>query len=171
MSDDSHKIAATQIAMLPWMTPKRLRTLLSIGDPLEIRLILSQWSSQHSAPMVDIPVHIHALLTTRCSQKVTRLLGDVWCETLNNSVSLPESLMTMDLSVFGCANYPCQLMDDQNAPPLLYSRGDLDLLHRRRVGIVGTRNATEHGRSTAFTFAKVLSRHGVAVSSAMRSLV
>ena len=167
MSDDSHKIAATQIAMLPWMTPKRLRTLLSIGDPLEIRLILSRWSSQHSAPMVDIPAHIHALLTTRCSQKVKRLLGDVWCEALNNSVNLPESLTTMDLSVFGCANYPCQLMDDQNAPPLLYSRGDLDLLHRRRVGIVGTRNATEHGRSTAFTFAKVLSRHGVAVVSGL----
>ena len=167
MSDDSHKIAATQIAMLPWMTPKRLRTLLSIGDPHEIRLILSRWSSQHSAPMVDIPAHIHALLTTRCSQKVTRLLGDVWCEALNNSVNLPESLTTMDLSVFGSANYPCQLMDDQNAPPLLYSRGDLDLLHRRRVGIVGTRNATEHGRSTAFTFAKVLSRHGVAVVSGL----
>jgi len=167
MSDDSHKIAATQIAMLPWMTPKRLRTLLSMGDPQEIRLILSQWSSQQRAPMVDIAAHIHALLTTRCSQKVLRLLGDVWCEALNNSVDLPESLTTMDLNVFGSANYPSQLIDDQNAPPLLYSRGDLDLLQRRRVGIVGTRNATEHGRSTAFTFAKVLSRHGVAVVSGL----
>ena len=167
MSDDSHKIAATQIAMLPWMTPKRLRTLLSMGDPQEIRLILSQWSSQQRAPMVDIAAHIHALLTTHCSQKVLRLLGDVWCEALNNSVDLPESLTTMDLNVFGSANYPSQLIDDQNAPPLLYSRGDLDLLQRRRVGIVGTRNATEHGRSTAFTFAKVLSRHGVAVVSGL----
>jgi len=120
MSDDSHKIAATQIAMLPWMTPKRLRTLLSMGDPQEIRLILSQWSSQQRAPMVDIAAHIHALLTTRCSQKVLRLLGDVWCEALNNSVDLPESLTTMDLNVFGSANYPSQLIDDQNAPPLLY---------------------------------------------------
>jgi len=138
-----------------------------MGDPQEIRLILSQWSSRQRAPMVDIAAHIHALLTTRCSQKVLRLLGDVWCEALNNSADLPESLTTMDLNVFGSANYPSQLIDDQNAPPLLYSRGDLDLLHCRRVGIVGTRNATEHGRSTAFTFAKVLSRHGVAVVSGL----
>ena len=95
------------------------------------------------------------------------MLGDVWCEALSHSSEMSESLSTMAVHIIGLSGYPQQLNDDQNAPPLLYSRGDLDLLNRRRVGIVGTRNATEHGRTTAYKFGKVLSQNGVAVVSGL----
>jgi DNA processing protein len=117
--------------------------------------------------MVDIAPNVHALLTTHCSKTIKRMLGDVWCEALRGNVDLPQALETMDLHVIGRGQYPQQLNDDQNAPPLLYSRGDLELLSCRRVGIVGTRNATEHGRSTAFTFGKTLAQNGVAVVSGL----
>lgn len=167
MSNDSPKEVATRLAQLPWMNPKRFRTLLSLGEPREVVAILREWSIDRYAPMVDIPPHIHALLTTRCSKTVTRMLGDVWCEALSHSSEMPESLSTMDVHIIGLGGYPQQLNDDQNAPPLLYSRGDLDLLNQRRVGIVGTRNATEHGRTTAYKFGKVLSQNGVTVVSGL----
>ena len=167
MSDDSPKEAATRLAQLPWMTPRRFRTLLSLGEPGEVIAILRERSIDRYAPMVDIPSNIHALLTTRCSKTVTRTLGEVWREDLNHFSEMTESLSTMDVHIIGRSGYPQQLNDDQNAPPLLYSRGDLDLLKRRRVGIVGTRNATEHGRTTAYTFGKVLSQNGVAVVSGL----
>jgi DNA processing protein len=167
MSDDSPKEAATRLAQLPWMTPRRFRTLLSLGEPGEVIAILRERSIDRYAPMVDIPPNIHALLTTRCSKTVTRMLGEVWREDLNHFSEMTESLSTMDVHIIGRSGYPQQLNDDQNAPPLLYSRGDLDLLKRRRVGIVGTRNATEHGRTTAYTFGKVLSQNGVAVVSGL----
>ena len=167
MSSDTQKEVATRLARLPWMTPKRFRTLLSLGEPSEVVAILREWSIDRYAPMVDIPPNIHALLTTRCSKTVTRMLGDVWCEALGHSSEMTESLSTMDMHIIGRTGYPHQLIDDQNAPPLLYSRGDLELLNRRRVGIVGTRNATEHGRTTAYKFGKVLSQNGVAVVSGL----
>ena len=182
MSNDSPKEVATRLALLPWMTPKRIRTLLSLGEPCVVTAVLREWSTDRHAPLVDIPLvdiplvdiplvdippNIHALLTTRCSKTVARTLGDVWCQAIRDSVELSESLSTMDLHIIGRGDYPDILNDDQNAPPLLYSRGDLDLLNRRRVGIVGTRNATEHGRTMAYKFGKVLSQNGVAVVSGL----
>lgn len=167
MPIESHKNVATRLALLPWMTPKRLRTLLSLGEPSEICAVLTGWSLKHRSPMVDMAPSVHALLTTRCSKTIQRMLGDVWCESLVDMADLPQALETMDLHVVGRGRYPQQLNDDQNAPPLLYSRGRLDLLSCRRVGIVGTRNATEHGRSTAFTFGKTLAQNGVAVVSGL----
>lgn len=167
MPNDSPKEVATRLALLPWMTPKRIRTLLSLGEPGVVTEVLREWSTDRCAPLVDIPPNIHALLTTRCSKTVTRMLGDVWCEAIRDSPDLAESLSTMELHIVGRGDYPQILNDDQNAPPLLYSRGDLDLLNRRRVGIVGTRNATEHGRTMAYKFGKVLSQNGVAVVSGL----
>lgn len=182
MPNDSQKEVATRLAMLPWMTPKRIRTLLSLGEPGVVVAVLREWSTDRHAPLVDIPLvdiplvdiplvdippNIHALLTTRCSKTVARTLGDVWCQAIRDSIELAESLSTMDLHIIGRGDYPQILNDDQNAPPLLYSRGDLDLLNRRRVGIVGTRNATEHGRTMAYKFGKVLSQNGVAVVSGL----
>ena len=167
MSNDSQKEVVTRLALLPWMTPKRLRTLLSLGEPVVVTAVLREWSTDRHAPMVDIAPNIHALLTTRCSKTVASMLGDVWCEALASSGEIAQSLSTMDLHLIGRGEYPQQLSDDQNAPPLLYSRGDLGLLNRRRVGIVGTRNATEHGRTTAYKFGKVLSQNGVVVVSGL----
>ena len=132
----THKDTATRLALLPWMTPRRLRTLLSLGEPSDISAMLSGWSVEHRSPMVDIAPNVHALLTTHCSQTIKRMLGDVWCEALHGNVDLPQALETMDLHVVGRGQYPQQLNDDQNAPPLLYSRGNLELLSCRRVGIV-----------------------------------
>lgn len=177
MPNDSSKEVATRLAMLPWMTPKRIRTLLSLGEPGVVVAVLREWSTKRHMPMVDIPLvdiplvdippNIHALLTTRCSKTVARTLGDVWSEAIGDSGEIAESLSTMELHIVGRGEYPQILNDDQNAPPLLYSRGDLDLLNRRRVGIVGTRNATEHGRTMAHKFGKVLSQNGVAVVSGL----
>ena len=177
MPNDSPKEVATRLALLPWMTPKRIRTLLSLGEPCVVTAVLREWSTDRHAPLVDIPLvdiplvdippNIHALLTTRCSKTVERTLGDVWCQAIRDSIELAESLSTMDLHIIGRGDYPDILNDDQNAPPLLYSRGDLDLLNRRRVGIVGTRNATEHGRTMAYKFGKVLSQNGVVVVSGL----
>lgn len=177
MPNDSPKEVATRLAMLPWMTPKRIRTLLSLGEPGVVVAVLREWSTKRHMPMVDIPLvdiplvdippNIHALLTTRCSKTVARTLGDVWSEAIGDSGEIAESLSTMELHIVGRGEYPQILNDDQNAPPLLYSRGDLDLLNRRRVGIVGTRNATEHGRTMAHKFGKVLSQNGVAVVSGL----
>ncbi|MFT7503699.1 MAG: DNA processing protein [Gammaproteobacteria bacterium] len=64
-------------------------------------------------------------------------------------------------------NYPAQLRGDPGAPAVLFVRGDLSVLDSRRVGIIGTRNATQQGRATAARFGAELSGAGVAVVSGL----
>ncbi len=67
----------------------------------------------------------------------------------------------------GDAMYPSQLLDDPRRPAALFVRGDLGVLDARRVGIVGTRNATQRGRETAAQFGYELSAAGVVVVSGL----
>jgi DNA processing protein len=67
----------------------------------------------------------------------------------------------------GDAAYPPQLLDDPRRPEVLFVRGDLAALDARRVGIVGTRNATQQGRQTAARFGHELAAGGVTVLSGL----
>jgi DNA processing protein len=69
--------------------------------------------------------------------------------------------------VAGEPTYPAQLLDDPRRPAALFVRGDLGALDTRRVGIVGTRNATQRGRETAARFGFELADEGVAVVSGL----
>lgn len=63
--------------------------------------------------------------------------------------------------------FPVQLTVDPDPPAVLFVRGRLDTLDARRVGIIGTRNATAAGRATATDLAAELARAGVAVVSGL----
>jgi DNA processing protein len=63
--------------------------------------------------------------------------------------------------------FPATLRDDPQPPAVLFVRGDLGVLDARRVGIVGTRNATQAGRDTAFELGRGLAEAGVAVVSGL----
>jgi DNA processing protein len=63
--------------------------------------------------------------------------------------------------------YPVQLRDDPEPPAVLFVRGDLAVLEGRRVGVVGTRNATQAGRDTAFELGHDLAAAGVVVVSGL----
>ncbi|MGH9133570.1 MAG: DNA-processing protein DprA [Ilumatobacteraceae bacterium] len=63
--------------------------------------------------------------------------------------------------------FPAMLHLDPSPPAVLFVRGDLAALDARRVGIVGTRNATRLGRETAAGLGLDLAASGVAVVSGL----
>jgi DNA processing protein len=65
------------------------------------------------------------------------------------------------------AEYPIPLRNDPQPPAALFVRGDLAALLARRVGIVGTRNATGTGRETAALLGRELADAGVSVVSGL----
>jgi DNA processing protein len=74
-----------------------------------------------------------------------------------------------DVQVVGESDpcYPAQLRGDPGAPAVLFVRGDLSVLDARRVGIIGTRNATQQGRATAARFGAELADAGIVVVSGL----
>jgi DNA processing protein len=64
-------------------------------------------------------------------------------------------------------DYPEALAAIEDAPPLLTLRGQISLLHKRCIGIVGARNASLNGRKMAESLARELGQEGVVIVSGM----
>ena len=67
----------------------------------------------------------------------------------------------------GGRRYPHVLVDDHEAPAVLFSMGDLTVLDGPRVAIVGSRRCTRYGRDVAFDLGRDLARAGVGVVSGL----
>jgi DNA processing protein len=63
--------------------------------------------------------------------------------------------------------YPLALLDTPDPPVLLYAQGNITLLQRPAVAIVGSRNATAAGRANAESFAAALSDAGLVIVSGL----
>jgi len=63
--------------------------------------------------------------------------------------------------------YPQRLIHFNDAPLLLYYKGNMDLNHPRTVGIVGTRKATERGKAFCEEIVEGLKEYGVSIISGM----
>lgn len=63
--------------------------------------------------------------------------------------------------------YPKLLSEIPQPPWVLYAIGDIELLNRPSIAVVGTRGPTAYGRKTALELAKGLSDQGIAVVSGL----
>src|SRR6266571_4547768 len=65
------------------------------------------------------------------------------------------------------AAYPINLREIYNRPPFLFVRGEMLPEDSRAIAVVGTRDASEHGRTQARQLAADLSRRGVTILSGL----
>jgi DNA processing protein len=63
--------------------------------------------------------------------------------------------------------YPRALLEIPDPPPLLYAKGDVTLLNRPTVAVIGSRNATPQGLKNAEAFSEALSVAGWCVTSGL----
>ena len=64
-------------------------------------------------------------------------------------------------------NYPAQLKEIADPPPVLFVRGNPELLKLPQIAMVGSRNPSVSGMETARDFARTLSRHGFVITSGL----
>lgn len=75
-----------------------------------------------------------------------------------------HALLTLDHP-----DYPSQLLALPDPPTLLYAKGNLKLLQKPALSIVGSRNSTQQGVTHAESFAEHLSKSGLCIVSGMAS--
>ncbi|MEQ1620800.1 MAG: DNA-processing protein DprA [Methylococcales bacterium] len=63
--------------------------------------------------------------------------------------------------------YPEQLKEIADPPPILFVRGNPELLARPQIAIVGSRNPSSSGIDCAYSFAQDLSRHSFIITSGL----
>lgn len=64
-------------------------------------------------------------------------------------------------------SYPRLLLEISDPPPLLYARGNIDLLGRPALAVVGSRNGTAQGLRNAEAFARTFSEGGLTIVSGL----
>lgn len=64
-------------------------------------------------------------------------------------------------------NYPTLLKQIPDPPPILYAKGNIDLLNQPQMAIVGARRASQGGNQTAYNYAKALGENGLVITSGL----
>ncbi len=168
--------AAAAVASLPAMTPRRLR-------------VLEQWAREQ-APCGEAPWRLlwemvagrPAARRQLASVAVqvdpgsdAHALGEAWSSALIECaparVAEECDRHGVDIAMPGDASYPLPLVDDPEAPAVLFVRGRLSrrlgAMSGPAVAIVGTRSATNYGRDVAAWLGVELSRAGAAIVSGL----
>lgn len=146
------EVAAAALVSLPALSPARLRHALRDHDAHGL------WGDV----LAGRPT-IREFLSAEDSQRATVDAAGVNLDELRrtlNAASIRVHIVSDD-------DYPKALKDDPGRPPVLFTRGDVSLLRRRVVAIVGTRRATAAGRATATELAEELATVGITVLSGL----
>jgi DNA processing protein len=160
-TDSAHEVPAqayvAALAGFERMTVRRLRSLLAVGHPRRA-FGIAAGTEPPSGTLVAMLARDPDLAACWRRQAADRTPERCWQQCLDAGV---------DVVVPNDPLFPQQLLDDPAPPAALFVRGDLGVLDARRVGIVGTRNATQRGRETAARFGHELAQNGVVVVSGL----
>jgi DNA processing protein len=150
MNDSGELAAWIELSLVPGLGSGRFRSLLSaFGLPVHVlRATRAQLSRV-------VPETLAAsILERNRGAEVERVLR--WAEGPGHAVlTLAE------------AEYPAQLLQIPDPPPLIYVAGDARLLSSLSLAVVGSRNATPQGLVNARAFARALSDAEVTIVSGL----
>ena len=88
-------------------------------------------------------------------------------EQLDKTWAWLQHSPTHHVMVLGDADYPDALLQTADPPVLLYLQGDRNVLARRSLAVVGSRNPTPQGRDNAKAFSKALAEAGLTIVSGL----
>jgi DNA processing protein len=148
---DSQRLAYLALTQVPGMGPARLQTLLENCDtPL----------GAHSAPfafLCSLPGMTRACATAikQTPLSTGRQLVDA-ADRIGARILMPED-----------ETFPAALRTIPDPPPVLFALGELGLLARPGVAIVGSRDHSAYGAVVARGVASLAARAGLAVVSGM----
>jgi DNA processing protein len=143
------------LAGLPRIGRRRLRLVLRHHEPADAVRRLASGAPLH--PMVHRAIGASDLATARAAAA-----GASIAEATERCISAGVVAVTPSNDRF-----PSALVVDPDPPAVLFVRGEPARLAARRVGVVGTRNATAGGLATAREIGEALGAVGVVVVSGL----
>ncbi|HKT61494.1 MAG TPA: DNA-processing protein DprA [Gemmatimonadales bacterium] len=148
---DRQRLAYLALTQVPGLGPARLKTLLdACHTPL----------GAHSAPFAflcrlpDMPLDCATAIKAMPLAAGRHLVEA--CERIGARILIPDD-----------PEFPQALRVIPDPPPVLFAMGDLGLLQRPAVAIVGSRDHSAYGQTVARATAALAARAGLAVVSGM----
>ena len=150
MSPDRETIAWLKLALVAELTPTVFRELLSA----------------HAAPEAICALDFSALARSAPDAMAAAIVRGPNPERLDATLRWLEEPAN-HIVTFADKTYPRLLLEISDPPPLLYVKGNPELLDRDSLAVVGSRNATPQGSANAQAFAHELSDGGFTIVSGM----
>ncbi len=147
---------AAALVDLPGMGPARLVALLGDGPPdvLWQRILRGEVRRADRSP--GLPGTAGRARWAEVAAR--RDVGRRWSAMKDGAIRVVY---------YGGPDFPGPLIDDPDPPGVLFCLGDLAVLARPRVAIIGTRHCTSYGRSVATELGQDLAERGVCVISGL----
>lgn len=101
--------------------------------------------------------------------QIKRLLNPDW-RAIDSELAWLESSKDHHILIYASSLYPEQLKKIADPPLLLYVKGELAILRKRQLAIVGSRNPSNEGRNIAFEFANLLSENFIITSGLAKGI-
>ena len=101
-------------------------------------------------------------------EEINRIL----CENYRQKITMHAEYMKkygIKLITYNDSYYPEKLKNIKNPPLALYVIGNLELLNKRQLAIVGARKCTEYGRTVAQAFSYLLAKNKFVITSGFSS--
>lgn len=143
------------VAGLDFATVPRLRVLLAHHTPEEAYLVAAGRLQPHPAVEPMLASELRTAWAASAQRRPPHLWAARCAEAGIGAVTA------------GDADYPALLCTDPQPPAVLFYRGTWSALDARRVGVVGTRNATGPGHQFATRLGRELADAGVGVVSGL----
>ena len=140
----------------------RLHSLPKIG-PVHFHLLISAFGSASSA--LSAPASAWASLRLPAVSAQARRCEQVR-ETARASMAWLEQ-PGQHLLMWDDPHYPALLAEISDPPPLLFIAGNIDLLDKPQLAVIGSRRASRPGLDTATAFARSLARAGFVITSGL----
>jgi DNA processing protein len=147
------------MAGLPDMGPRLLRALVQAGPADEVWAGLCR--GELPEPLRAAPRRAEAFAGKAAEWAAAARLVDV------AAVREAHREAGVSVAVLGDPGYPHQLVEDPDPPALLCWRGDLSVLDRPRVAVVGTRRCSRRAFDTARSIGRGLGAAGATVASGL----
>lgn len=150
---EAERYAWIQLALTPY-----------IGADSFLRLLQHFGSAQAA---LQAPAELVAQMSVRGKQAAEAWHNTDLARKATDAALVWEQQEGCRLLLLGDVDYPVMLSEGMTPPPLLFVRGDVGLLQRPAVAMIGSRHATPKGLRIAHDFAQALSEQGITVVSGM----
>ena len=150
MSPDQETLAWLRLGLVAELTPSGFRKLLATLSTPEAICAADRATLARSVP-------------DEVAAAIARGPDPVRLDTTLRWLEDPANQVV----TFADDAYPRLLLEITDPPPLLYVKGDPDLLDRASLAVVGSRTATQQGRANAQAFSQELSEGGFTIISGL----
>lgn len=148
---DTERLAYLALVQVPGLGPTRLQTLLDVFDsPL----------GAHSAPFAFLSTLPG--MSSACATAIKQTPLSAGHRLVEAAERVGARILVPD-----DADFPATLRTIPDPPPLVFALGDLGLLERPALAVVGSRDHTAYGEAVARTVAAQAARAGIVVVSGM----